>query len=80
VVINKNKIEATCKFTDLSTWYEADAELAVIDDCTLLIEPFWYCGGTGQVTAAANHGDDPGGIGGNVTLKCTFNLPASCPP
>jgi len=78
VVINNNKVQVICKFTDLSTWHEADAELADIVDCSLYLEGDWYCGGTGQVTAAANHGDHPEDLGGNVTLKCTFdNFPLS---
>jgi len=74
VVINKNQLKATCRFTDISSDpYETDAEVGKILFCRLqLVAENCDCsGGTGQIIVAANHGDQPG-PGGSVTLKCTF--------
>ena len=71
VVINNNKVVATCKFTDMSKFYEANAEVGEILDCHLQTEDMDYFGGTGHIIAAANHGDEPGG---KVTLMCTFEF------
>ena len=60
VVENNNGAHAVCKVTDTSGIYETNAEVAYSDFCRVLTaEGVWT--GTGQVTAAANHGLDPGG-------------------
>jgi hypothetical protein len=84
VVINKKRVMAICKFTDESPWYEANAEVGkiILDEgipgCTLITDDCFCEGGTGHITAAANHGEyDPYygfQIGATVTLKCTFDL------
>lgn len=71
VVISKNRVNATCQFTDKSLVYEANAEVGVISNCYLLTATSEYFRGTGYIIAAANHGDEPGG---NVTMMCTFDL------
>ncbi|MFX0203358.1 MAG: hypothetical protein ACFFCW_45225 [Candidatus Hodarchaeota archaeon] len=87
VVINNKRVMAICKFTDESPWYEANAEVGdiIVDEgipgCTLSTDDCYCEGGTGHITAAANHGGyDPyyeSYIGGTVTLKCTFD-PENC--
>ena len=73
VVINKNQVKATCRFTDISSdTYETNAEVGKILYCELITEGCECWGGTGHVTVAANHGDNTG-PGGSVTLKCTFD-------
>ena len=70
VVVNEKKVTAICKFTDESDWYGTSAQLGDIADCHLSAEEVTCSGGTGHVTAAANHGDEPGGT---VIIKFTFD-------
>ena len=74
VVINENKVTATCRFTDISQGYEANADIGKILYCVLQSEDGTYVGGTGSIVAAANHGDE---TGGSVKLMCTFD-PDDC--
>jgi len=70
VVINENKVKAICKFTDESGWYGTSAQLGEVVNCSLVSEDGTWFNGIGHITAAANHGDEPGG---NVTLECTYD-------
>ncbi len=69
-VVNKNRINATCKFVDTSGIFEKNAETAKIESCTINTGTGLYLG-TGQVTASSENAskatDD---TGGNVTIKC----------
>jgi hypothetical protein len=72
VVENKNFLIASCKFTDTSGVYEANAEVGKITGCSVYLEDGReYFDGTGSVTAAANN-DPDGADGGNVTIRCKF--------
>ena len=80
VRMNKNNVNAWCKFTDTSLVYETNAEVGDVHDCTLFTEMGTYILGTGKVTAAANN--DPKESdqlsneesGGNVTIHCKFDV------
>ena len=71
---NKNFVHVTCRFTDLSGIYEANAEVAyTTDNCRARVEPGGgLTGGSGRAVAAANNAAD-GTDGGNAMLKCTFD-------
>lgn len=70
---NKNFVHVTCRFTDTSGVYEANAEVGYTDNCRARVElGGGLTGGTGRAVAAANNAAD-GSNGGNVTLKCTFD-------
>jgi hypothetical protein len=72
VTENKNFVIASCKFTDGSGAYEMNAEVGYTENCTIITEDGRsFGGGTGTVTAAANHEEEPGG---NVTLQCKVAL------
>ena len=72
VTENKNFVIASCKFTDGSGAYEMNAEVGYTENCEIITEDGrFFGGGTGTVTAAANHEEDPGG---NVTLQCKVAL------
>lgn len=75
VVENKNKLTVMCRFTDMSGIYESNAENVQITDCSLLnYEGQDFLGGSGHATAAANHDNVDFGTGGNVTVRCSFDL------
>lgn len=72
VVVNKQGASATCKFTDTSGVYEANAEVGWTESCTLWTDDGIWSGGDGRITAAANNAKDDSN-GGNVTMHCTFD-------
>jgi hypothetical protein len=78
VAMNKNWVNATCKFPDLSGAYDDNAEVGEIQFCRLILENGTvFNGGTGTVTSAANIEDEPydpysWGAGGNTMIRCKF--------
>lgn len=71
VAENRRGVNVTCKFTDESGLYEADAEVGYTDNCILFTEDGSWRNGTGTITAAANNATD-GSDGGNAMIRCKF--------